>query len=149
MSGSAKILAAHLARRAYVYVRQSSPGQVLSHPESARRQRELVKLAASLGWATSRIMVLDEDQGKSGQSSAGREAFKRILGDVSVGEVGIVVGLEVSRLARNSADWFPLVEMCALTGTLIADEEGVYEPNDPNDRLVLGLKGTLSENSKQ
>ena len=145
MSGSAKILAAHLARRAYVYVRQSSPGQVLSHPESARRQRELVKLATSLGWAASRIMVLDEDQGKSGQSSAGREAFKRILGDVSVGEVGIVVGLEVSRLARNSADWFPLVEMCALTGTLIADEEGVYEPNDPNDRLVLGLKGTLSE----
>lgn len=145
MSGSAKVLPAHLARRAYVYVRQSSPGQVLSHPESARRQRDLVKLAASLGWAASRIMVLDEDQGKSGQSSAGREAFKRILGDVSVGEVGIVIGLEVSRLARNSADWFPLVEMCGLTGTLIADEEGVYEPNDPNDRLVLGLKGTLSE----
>jgi DNA invertase Pin-like site-specific DNA recombinase len=145
MSGSAKILPTHLARRAYIYVRQSSPGQVLSHPESARRQRDLVKLAASLGWTASRIAVLDEDQGRSGQTSAGREAFKRILGDVSVGEVGIVVGLEVSRLARNSADWFPLVEMCALTGTLIADEEGVYEPNDPNDRLVLGLKGTLSE----
>ena len=145
MSGSAKILPSHLARRAYIYVRQSSPGQVLSHPESARRQRDLVKLAASLGWTASRIAVLDEDQGKSGQTSAGREAFKRILGDVSMGEVGIVVGLEVSRLARNSADWFPLVEMCALTGTLIADEEGVYEPNDPNDRLVLGLKGTLSE----
>jgi DNA invertase Pin-like site-specific DNA recombinase len=145
MSGSAKILPTHLARRAYIYVRQSSPGQVVSHPESARRQRELVKLASSLGWTASRIAVLDEDQGRSGQTSAGREAFKRIMGDVSVGEVGIVVGLEVSRLARNSADWFPLVEMCALTGTLIADEEGVYEPNDPNDRLVLGLKGTLSE----
>jgi DNA invertase Pin-like site-specific DNA recombinase len=145
MNGSAKIHPSHLARRAYVYVRQSSMGQVLSHPESARRQRGLVKLAAGLGWAGSRIAVLDEDQGKSAQGSANREAFKRILGDVSVGDVGIVVGLEVSRLARNSADWFPLVEMCALTGTLIADEDGIYDANDPNDRLVLGLKGTLSE----
>jgi DNA invertase Pin-like site-specific DNA recombinase len=102
MSGSAKILPTHLARRAYIYVRQSSPGQVLSHPESARRQRELVKLAASLGWTASRIAVLDEDQGRSGQTSAGREAFKRILGDVSVGEVGIVVGLECRRRSRSA-----------------------------------------------
>jgi DNA invertase Pin-like site-specific DNA recombinase len=98
-----------------------------------------------LGWPSSQIAVLDSDQGKTGQTAEGREAFKRILGDVSVGEVGIVVGIEVARLARNCADWFPLVEMCALTGTLIADEEGIYDPNDPNDRLVLGVKGTLSE----
>jgi DNA invertase Pin-like site-specific DNA recombinase len=145
MRGPSKILPQHLARRAYVYVRQSSPGQVLSHPESARRQRELADLAAGLGWPSSQIAVLDSDQGKTGQTAEGREAFKRILGDVSVGEVGIVVGIEVARLARNCADWFPLVEMCALTDTLIADEEGIYDPNDPNDRLVLGVKGTLSE----
>jgi DNA invertase Pin-like site-specific DNA recombinase len=145
MRGPSKILPEHLARRAYVYVRQSSPGQVLSHPESARRQRELVSLAAELGWPSSRIALLDSDQGRSGLTAEGREAFKRILADVSVGEVGIVVGIEVARLARNCADWFPLVEMCGLTGTLIADEEGIYDPNDPNDRLVLGVKGTLSE----
>ncbi len=145
MKGSSKILGQHLARRAYVYVRQSSPGQVLSHPESARRQRELVDFVAGLGWPASAIAALDSDQGRSGQSREGREGFKQIVADVCVGEVGIIVGLEVSRLARNNADWFPLVEMCGLTGTLIADEEGIYDPNDPNDRLLLGLKGTLSE----
>jgi len=145
MRGESKILQAHLSRQAYVYVRQSSPGQVLSHPESARRQRELVQLATGLGWSPSRIEVLEGDQAKSGQVTAGREAFKRILGEVCVGEVGLLVGLEVARLARNNADWFPLIEMCGLTGTLIADEAGVYDPNDANDRLLLGLKGTLSE----
>lgn len=145
MRAESKVHQSHLEKRAYIYVRQSSAGQVVNHPESARRQRELVKLAEALGWPGSRIVVLDEDQGKTGQVAAGREAYKRLLGDVSVGEVGMVVGLEVSRLARNMADWFPLLEMCALTETLIADEEGVYDPKDPNDRLVLGLKGTLSE----
>ena len=140
-----KICQEHLSRRAYIYVRQSSLGQVLNHPESARRQRDLVKLAAGLGWSPSQIIVVDEDQGKSATTSNGREAFKRIVGDVSVGEAGIVIGLEIARLARNCADFFPLIEMCALTRTLIADEEGVYNPNDPNDRLVLGVKGTLSE----
>jgi DNA invertase Pin-like site-specific DNA recombinase len=98
-----------------------------------------------MGWSPSATVVLDADQGKSGQSSQEREAFKQLVGEVSLGEVGMVVGLYVSRLARNNADWFPLIEMCGLTRTLIADEEGVYDPNDPNDRLLLGLKGTLSE----
>ena len=98
-----------------------------------------------LGWPTSKIEVLDDDQGRSGQVSTLREAFKYVVGEVSIGQGGIVVGLDVSRLARNNADWFPLIEMCALTGTLVADEEGVYEPNDPDDWLVLGIKGTLSE----
>ncbi len=145
MRGHEKIRHEHLARKAYVYVRQSSPGQVLAHPESGRRQRELETMVARWGWPPSSIQVLDEDQGKSGQAAGDRQDFKRIVGDVSVGEVGIVVGLEVSRLARNNADWFPLIEMCALTRTLVADEEGIYDPNDPNDRLVLGIKGTLSE----
>jgi DNA invertase Pin-like site-specific DNA recombinase len=145
MSGASKILPEHLSRRAYIYVRQSSPGQVAQNPESARRQRDLVQRAAGLGWPSSRIEVLEGDQGKTGQSAAAREAFKRIVADVSVGEIGLVMGLEVSRLARNNADWFPLLEICGLTKTLIADEEGLYDPNDPNDRLVLGLKGTMSE----
>ncbi|MGA2260758.1 MAG: recombinase family protein [Acidobacteriota bacterium] len=145
MPAVSKIGLEHLSRRAYIYVRQSSMGQVLSHPESARRQRGLVKLAGELGWSPSQIIVLDEDQGKSATTSNGREAFKRIVGDVSVGEAGVVIGLEIARLARNCADFFPLIEMCALTRTLIADEEGVYNPNEPNDRLVLGVKGTLSE----
>ncbi|MBM4029598.1 MAG: recombinase family protein, partial [Planctomycetes bacterium] len=145
MSAVSKIGPEHLSRRAYIYVRQSSMGQVLSHPESARRQRDLVKLARDLGWSPSQIIVLDEDQGKSAATSSGREGFKRIVGDVSVGEAGVVIGLEIARLARNCADFFPLIEMCALTRTLIADEEGVYNPNEPNDRLILGVKGTLSE----
>jgi DNA invertase Pin-like site-specific DNA recombinase len=145
MRSPAKVRTEHLSRKAYIYVRQSSPGQVVNHPEGARRQRDLVKLAVALGWPASKIVVLDADQGKTGRTATGREAFKRMLGDVSFGEVGIVIGLEVARLARNGADWFPLVEMCSLTATLIADEEGVYDANEPNDRLVLGLKGTLSE----
>ncbi|MFQ5720685.1 MAG: recombinase family protein [Acidobacteriota bacterium] len=145
MRGHDKIRRQHQARKACVYVRQSSPGQVLNHPESGRRQRQLETMVARWGWPPSGIEVLDEDQGKSGQSGSDREAFKRLVGEVSVGEVGIVVGLEVSRLARNNADWFPLIEMCSLTHTLVADEEGIYDPNDPNDRLVLGVKGTLSE----
>lgn len=145
MQGQTKIERQHLRRQAYVYVRQSSPGQVLSHPESARRQRELKHLAVELGWPAQKVVVLDGDVGLSGQASEGREAFKQLVGEVSLGEVGMILGLEVSRLARNNADWFPLIEMCALTRTLVADEQGVYDPNEVNDRLVLGLKGTLSE----
>lgn len=117
----------------------------MGHRESARRQRELGGLAERLGWAPSKIEVLESDQAKSGQVCTGREDFKRIVGEVSVGEVGILMGLEVSRIARNNADWFPLIEMCGLTGTLIGDEDGVYDAKDVNDRLLLGVKGTLSE----
>lgn len=145
MRNASKIRPEHLSRKAYVYVRQSSPGQVMKNTESARRQRDLAKLAESLGWPASKIEVLDDDQGKSGQAQSEREAFKQIVGEVCVGEVGIILGLQVSRLARNSADWFPLLEMCKLTETLIADEEGVYDVNDRNDCLGLGVKGIFSE----
>ncbi len=145
MTGDNKIRSEHLSREAYIYVRQSSPGQVLKHTESARRQRDLVKLAEAFGWPSSRIHLLDADQGKSGQVATGREAFKQMAGAVSVGEVGIIIGIEVSRVGRNAAEWFPLIEVCALTQTLIADEQGVYDPNDPNDRLILGVKVTISE----
>lgn len=145
MRNASKIHPEQLSRKAYVYVRQSSPGQVLNNTESARRQRDLVKLAESLGWSSSQIEVLDEDQGKSGQAQSEREAFKQMIAEVCVGEVGIILGLQVSRLARNAADWFPLLEMCKLTETLIADEEGVYDVNDRNDCLGLGVKGLFSE----
>jgi len=145
MRGQNKISAEHRSKKAYVYVRQSSMKQVIEHQESGRRQRELAQWVQTLGWPASAVVVLESDQGKSGQSSGEREAFKQLVGEVSLGEVGMVVSLYVSRLARNNADWFPLIEMCGLTHTLIADEDGIYDPNDPNDRLLLGLKGTLSE----
>jgi DNA invertase Pin-like site-specific DNA recombinase len=145
MRGQEKIHQGHLERKAYVYVRQSSPGQVARHKEGGRRQRELVKLAEALGWPRSRIELLDADNAKTATTSADRDSFKKIVGDVSVGEVGLVLGLEVARLARNAADWFPLVEMCALTDTLIGDEDGIYDGNDYNDIVVLGFKGTFSE----
>lgn len=145
MRGQNKIGAEHRAKKACIYVRQSSMKQVMEHQESGRRQRELAQWVQTMGWPASAVEVLDSDQGKSGQSSGEREAFKQLVGEVSLGEVGMVVSLYVSRLARNNADWFPLIEMCGLTRTLIADEEGVYDPNDANDRLLLGLKGTLSE----
>jgi DNA invertase Pin-like site-specific DNA recombinase len=149
MRGQSKIGAEHRSKKAYVYVRQSSMKQVMEHPESGRRQRDFAQWVQSLGWPASEVVVLDSDQGKSGQSSSEREAFKRLAGEVSSGEVGMVVSLYLSRLARNNADWFPLIEMCGLTRSLIADEEGIYDPNDPNDRLLLGLKGTLSEAEAQ
>lgn len=145
MRGQNKISAEHRAKKAYVYVRQSSMKQVMEHQESGRRQRELARWVQTMGWPASAVRVLESDQGKSGQSTEERDAFKQLVGEVSLGEVGMVVSLYVSRLARNNADWFPLIEMCGLTRTLIADEEGVYDPNDANDRLLLGLKGTMSE----
>ena len=145
MRGEEKIRQDHRARKAYVYVRQSSPGQVKMHPESGRRQRELAKLAQALGWPRSQVFVLEGDTAKSAKTTENRHAFKKIVGEVSAGEVGIVLGLEVARLARNAADWFPLVEMCALTETLMGDEDAIYEPNDYYDTVVLGFKGTFSE----
>ena len=145
MRGDSRIRSEHSARDAYVYVRQSSPGQVLKNTESGRRQRDLVGLAQSLGWPLSRIRVLDDDQGKSGQTATNRSAFKQMAGAVSAGEVGIVIGLQISRVGRNAAELFPLIEVCGLTRTLVADEQGVYDPNDSNDRMMLGLKVTISE----
>jgi len=140
-----KVAAHHLARKACVYVRQSSLAQVRHHRESGLRQLDFQGRAAALGWEAERIEVIDEDQGQSGASTEGREGFKRLVAEVGLGEVGAVFGLEASRLARSCADWYRLLEIAAVTRTLIVDEEGVYDPNHYNDRLLLGLKGTLSE----
>ena len=139
-----KVATSHLSRDAYLYVRQSSPRQVFEHGESTRRQYALRERAVALGWPTESVIVIDGDQGLSGADSD-REGFQRLVADVGMGRAGIVLGLEVSRLARNSAEWHRLVEICALSETLIMDEDGVYDPGDFNDRLLLGLKGTMSE----
>ena len=139
-----KVTAAHLRRPAFLYVRQSTLRQVLENAESTRRQYALQERAVALGWPPDRVVVIDSDLGQSG-ASADREGFRRLVAEVGMGRAGIVLGLEVSRLARNSADWHRLLELCALTDTLILDEDGVYSPGDFNDRLLLGLKGTMSE----
>jgi len=145
MNTSHKVTADHLQRLACLYVRQSSLQQVHDHRESTARQYDLKGRAQALGWTADRIHVIDDDQGLSGASSAERDGFQRLVADVGLGRVGLVMGLEVSRLARNSSDWHRLLEICALTETLILDEDGVYDPAHFNDRLLLGLKGTMSE----
>ena len=143
--GATKVTAAHLARSAYLYVRQSTVRQVIENTESAARQYALRQRAAALGWVAEAIIVIDSDQGQSGSSAAGRAGFQRLVAEVGMGRAGMVLGLEVSRLARNSADRHRLLELCALAGTLICDEDGLYGPCDFNDRLLLGMKGTMSE----
>jgi DNA invertase Pin-like site-specific DNA recombinase len=145
MSAESKVTPEHLKRAAYLYVRQSTLRQVLENTESTQRQYALRKRAAVLGWPEESIVVIDCDLGQSGASAAGREGFQHLVAEVGLGKAGIVLGLEVSRLARNCADWHRLLEICALTGTLIPDEDGLYEPSHYNDRLLLGLKGTMSE----
>jgi DNA invertase Pin-like site-specific DNA recombinase/biotin operon repressor len=142
---SDKITLAHRRRLAYVYVRQSSAAQVRVNTESLERQYELTRRAVELGWEPTRIVVVDEDLGRSGAESTAREGFKALVAAVGLSQVGLVLGIEVSRLARNNADWYQLLDLCSLTDTLIADADGVYHPADYNDRLVLGLKGTMSE----
>jgi DNA invertase Pin-like site-specific DNA recombinase len=140
-----KITPQHLERDAYLYVRQSTVRQVLENNESTQRQYALRDRAVALGWPLERIHVLDCDLGKSGSQSAGRDGFQKLVSEVALGKAGLVMGLEVSRLARNSADWHRLIELCSLAGTVILDEDGVYDPANFNDRLLLGLKGTMSE----
>jgi DNA invertase Pin-like site-specific DNA recombinase len=140
-----KVQASHLKRNAYLYIRQSTLRQVFENTESTKRQYALRQRAVALGWSEDRIIVIDSDLGQSGASSADREGFQRLVAEVGVGHAGIVLGLEVSRLARNSTDWHRLLEICAITDTLILDEDGVYDPAHFNDRLLLGLKGTMSE----
>src|SRR5512140_802572 len=140
-----KVTQKHLELDAYLYIRQSTPRQVLENTESTQRQYALRDRAVMLGWPLERIHVLDCDLGKSGSQSAGRDGFQRLVSEVALGKAGIVMGLEVSRLARNSADWHRLIELCALTATLILDEDGIYAPARFNNRLLLGLKGTMSE----
>ena len=145
MNESLKVQPHHLERGAYLYVRQSSMRQVIENIESTKRQYALRGRAIALGWRDDQIIVIDNDQGESGASAAWREGFQRLVTDVGMGHAGIVMGLEVSRLARNNADWHRLLEICALADTLILDEDGVYDPASFNDRLLLGLKGTMSE----
>ena len=140
-----KVQARHLKRSAFLYVRQSSLRQVFENSESTKRQYDLRQRAISLGWHLDQVIIIDSDQGQSGKSSADREGFQRLVTEVSLGRAGIVMGLEVSRLARNSSDWHRLLEICALTDTLVLDDDGLYNPAHFNDRLLLGLKGTMSE----
>jgi DNA invertase Pin-like site-specific DNA recombinase/transposase len=145
MTDPSKIKPTHTLRAAVVYVRQSSPSQVEHNRESTARQYALVDRACQLGWSRQQVVVIDEDLGLSGATTDKRSGFVRLTSEVALGQVGIILGLEVSRLARNNADWYRLLELCGLTDTLLADNDGVYHPALFNDRLLLGLKGTMSE----
>jgi DNA invertase Pin-like site-specific DNA recombinase len=137
---SSKIKDWHKQRKAIVYIRQSTPQQVLEHRESTDRQYALVQRAALLGWPADRVEIVDEDQGHSGQSAEGRLGFQYLLAEIGLDHVGLILGLEMSRLARSNKDWHQLLELCAIFRTLLADQDGLYDPTDYNDRLLLGLK---------
>lgn len=143
-AASSKVTAHQLQRNAYLYIRQSTIRQVIENTESTKRQYDLRRRAIALGWSDEQIKVIDCDLGESGASTT-RDGFIALVSEVSLGRAGIVMGLEVSRLARNSSDWHRLLEICAFSSTLILDEEGIYDPSNFNDRLLLGLKGTMSE----
>ena len=140
-----KVTADHLKRQAYCYVRQSTLKQVFENTESTKRQYALRERAMALGWPVVQIVTVDSDLGETAASVADRQGFQKLMIEVSLGRVGLVMGLEVSRLARNNADWARLLEICGITDTLILDEEGIYDPTDFNDRLLLNMKGTFSE----
>src|ERR671916_93007 len=140
-----KIRTRHRDRNAVVYVRQSTVRQVRQHQESTRLQYALADRARQLGWRSEQVVVIDDDLGRSAASALDRPGFQRLVAEVGLGHVGLVLGIEVSRLARSCRDWHQLLEMCALFDTLIADADGLYDPSTYNDRLVLGLKGTMSE----
>jgi DNA invertase Pin-like site-specific DNA recombinase/DNA-binding transcriptional MerR regulator len=142
---AAKVRDHHLDRKAIVYIRQSSPQQVAEHKESTARQYALAEVAVALGWPRDRVEIIDADQGRSGQTVEGRHGFQSILAQLSLDQVGIVLGLEASRLARSDPDWAPLVRSCGLFRALLGDYDGLYDPTDFNDRLLLGLKGIMSE----
>ena len=137
---SEKILRRHRERSAIVYIRQSTPQRVERHQESTRLQYALVDRAFQLGWARETIIVIDDDLGRSATTIEGRLGFQRLVADVGLGKVGLVVGVEMSRLARSCRDWHQLLEICALFDTLIADADGVYDPANYNDRLLLGAR---------
>ena len=141
---SAAITDRHLSQLAIVYVRQSSVQQIFDHQESRQRQYALADYAAALGWPRERILVIDEDQGLSGRTVEQRPGFQRLLAEVTLDHIGLVLGLELSRLSRSSKDWYHLLEICAVFGTLLADQDGVYDANDTNDRLILGLKSNAT-----
>ena len=145
LRATSKIRDIHLDRLAIVYVRQSSPQQVAENRESRERQYALADFARRLGWTPERIVVIDEDQGLSGRTAANRAGFQRLMAEVSLNHVGIVLGLELSRLSRSNKDWHQLVDVCGIFNTLLCDQDGVYDSTDGNDRLLLGMKGAMSE----
>lgn len=145
MNGTDKIRPEHRERWAFVYARQSSAAQLVRHHTSTERQFDLAKRAVELGWSSSRVEVIADDLGRSGKFSENRRGFQRLAAEMGLGRVGVVLSLDASRLARSSADWHRLLEIAALTRTLLADEQTVYDPCDPNDRLILGMKGTMAD----
>ena len=145
MDNDTKISASHLSRNAYIYIRQSTEHQVRNNIESKQRQYELVNLVQQYKWNAESIIVIDDDLGRSASSTTGRTGFAKLVADVALNKAGVIFGLEVSRLARNNRDWYQLLDLCSLTNTLIADTDGIYDPSSFNDRLLLGLKGTMSE----
>lgn len=145
MNGNDKIKSSHLSRTAWVYLRQSSPSQVENNRESTDRQYKLKERALSLGWSSKQVTIVDEDLAHSGSGLVDRSGFERLTSSVALGLVGIILSIEVSRLARNNAEWYRLLDLCSVTDTLIGDTDGLYHPGLFNDRLLLGLKGTMSE----
>jgi DNA invertase Pin-like site-specific DNA recombinase len=145
MSNNEKIKPTHLQRCVYVYVRQSTASQVENNRESTERQYKLVERAISLGWPKSRIFVIDEDLAQSGSGTVDRDGFTVVTTQVALGQVGLILSIEVSRVSRNNAEWYRLLDLCGVTDTLIGDEDGLYHPGLYNDRLLLGLKGTMAE----
>ncbi len=145
MSSNDKIKQSHLDRSAYVYVRQSTAAQVQRNRESTLRQYKLADRATDLGWPKERVKVIDEDLARSGSGSVERDGFTQMTADVALGQVGLILAIEVSRVARNNADWYRLLDLCSVTDTLIGDEDGLYHAGLFNDRLLLGLKGTMAE----
>ena len=145
LGSASKIRDRHLDRLAIVYVRQSSPQQVLENRESRERQYALAQFAQRLGWPAERVVIIDEDQGRSGKSADNRSGFQRLMTEVSLNHVGIVLGLELSRLSRSNAEWHHLIDVCGIFHTLLCDQDGVYDALDSNDRLLLGMKGAMSE----
>ena len=145
MSERSKLTSSHLRRQAFVYLRQSSQAQLERNVESTQRQYALVERAIELGFAREQVVVIDEDLGISGSGMSERTGFARLAAEVALGHAGLVLGLEVSRLARNNVDWYRLLDLCGVTDTVIGDADGIYHPGSFNDRLLLGLKGTMSE----
>ena len=142
---TSKIRDLHLNRLAMVYVRQSSPQQVLKNRESRERQYALAQFAQRLGWPAERVVIIDEDQGQSGKTADKRSGFQRLMTEVSLNHVGMVLGLELSRLSRSNKDWHHLIDVCGIFNTLLCDQDAIYDSLDSNDRLLLGMRGAMSE----
>jgi DNA invertase Pin-like site-specific DNA recombinase len=144
MSSSELVTSAHLARRAIIYVRQSSPHQALSNQESLKLQYALTRRASELGWKPTQVEIIDSDLGQTGSTTEGRQGFKDLVTQVTLGQVGIIFSYDVTRLSRNCSDWYQLLDLCGHRQCLVGDQDGIYDPATTNGRLILGLKSSLS-----